>query len=205
MAIELDPEQVKLLGRQAAKSLSTQDRIISAVIRLIKKGGFANASSSRIAREAGVSWGAVQHHFGGKEDILEAVLERSHSTFNEVLGASRFLNGDSDKRVAKYIAAAWDHYQGDEFMAALEIQLSMRSGGNEVANMSVSKSRAEHLKLGRKIFHDSKSTDKVLQDAIYIVHCMLTGMLIEMSVAKDNFKPRPYIGHLKNILHNMLY
>ena len=41
------------LGRQAAKSKATQDKIINAVIALIREGGFAAASSTRIARKAG--------------------------------------------------------------------------------------------------------------------------------------------------------
>jgi AcrR family transcriptional regulator len=204
MAIELDPAQVELLGRQAAKSLATQDRIISAVIRLIKKGGYSSASSSRIAREAGVSWGAVQHHFGGKDEILAAVLERSQERFNEVLAASRFSSGESDKRVAKYVTAAWEHYQGEEYMASMEIMLATRDGERTLGG-SRKKARNAHLKVGRKIFHDSKKSDKVLQEAINMVHCMLTGMLIEMSLDPDNFKPRPYLGHIKSMLHSMLY
>ena len=35
------------LGRQAAKSKATQDKIINAVIALIREGGFAAASSTR--------------------------------------------------------------------------------------------------------------------------------------------------------------
>jgi AcrR family transcriptional regulator len=69
------PDQPEL-GKQAAKSRRTQDAILNAVIDLINEGGFAAASSTQIARKAGVSWGAVQHHFGNKEEILEAVLEQ---------------------------------------------------------------------------------------------------------------------------------
>ncbi|MBK6738875.1 MAG: helix-turn-helix transcriptional regulator [Haliea sp.] len=51
------------------------------MIALIRETGFASATSTEIAKRAGVTWGAVQHHFGGKEEILEAVLERSHRAF----------------------------------------------------------------------------------------------------------------------------
>ena len=66
MAMEFDQADVDAMGRQAAKSKATQDKIIGAVISLIKESGFAAASSSQIAKRAGITWGAVQHHFGGR-------------------------------------------------------------------------------------------------------------------------------------------
>ena len=62
--------EVAELGHQAAKSQATRNRVISAVIGIIKEQGFAAASSTRIARRAGVTWGAVQHHFGSLDFVF---------------------------------------------------------------------------------------------------------------------------------------
>ena len=53
---------------------------MKAVVETIADVGFQKTTAAEIARRAGVTWGAVQHHFGGKEGILLAVLEASQVT-----------------------------------------------------------------------------------------------------------------------------
>jgi AcrR family transcriptional regulator len=196
---------VEITGRQAAKSRATQDKIINAVIELIREKGYAAASSTEIARRAGVTWGAVQHHFGGKEEILGEVLERSHRKFQQSLQDARFASGTASERVAKYVDAAWEHYRGDEYMATVEILLATRGHGGPGDDLAVSRSREEHLALGRRIFHDSTASNQRLQEAIYVVHCMLTGILIETVLEPAGFKPRVYTSHLKTVVVALLY
>lgn len=195
----------EVLGHQAAKSRATQDRIVNAVIGLIREKGYLAASSTEIARRAGVTWGAVQHHFGGKDEILGEVLERSHRAFQQRLGDPAFAKGTPSARVGRYVDAAWAHYRGDEYMATMEILLASRGYGSVVEDLSISRSREEHLALGRRIFHDSAVSKKKLQQAIYIVHCMLTGILIETVLEPTDFKPRVYTAHLKRIVKTLLY
>jgi len=203
--LELDSEDVKALGRQAAKSKLTQDKIINAVVALIKENGFASASSAKIAKRAGVTWGAVQHHFGAKEDILEEILSRSHRKFEATMSAKRFSQGTSERRVAKYVDAAWYHYQGDEYMATMEILLATRGHGNASNDLSITRSRQAHLDMARRIFHDSKVSDAVLSEAIYLVHCLLTGLLIEIAIEPESFAPKNYLKRLKAMVFQMLY
>jgi AcrR family transcriptional regulator len=192
-------------GRQAAKSEATRDKVIRAVIAIIRETGFASASSTEIARRAGVTWGAVQHHFGGKEEILAEVLERSHRAFQKTLADSAFTKGSAETRVAKYVDAAWEHYRGDEYMAAMEILLATRGHAGAMQQLSVGQSREEHLALGRRIFHDSASSKQRLLEAIYLVHCMLTGILIETVLEGAGFNARVYTRHLKKQVLALLY
>src|SRR5262249_56876784 len=62
---------------QAERTAATRERILAAVVASIAEQGFQRTTASEIARRAGVTWGAVQHHFGAKEGILDAVLEDS--------------------------------------------------------------------------------------------------------------------------------
>jgi AcrR family transcriptional regulator len=200
-----DAVEEKGTGRQAAKSLATQDKIINAVIGLIREKGYVAASSTEIAKRAGFTWGAVQHHFGGKEEILGEVLERSHQRFQQRLEDVKFTRGTPTQRVAKYVDAAWEHYCGDEYMATVEILLATRGHGNVSSDLSISRSREEHLALARRIFHDSEVSNQRMQEAIYVVHCMLTGILIETVLEPAGFKPRVYTGHLKVVVMELMY
>ena len=56
--------------------MHTSDRIIEAATRLIKKNGYRGVSTKAIAAEAKVNESTIFRHFGSKQGILEAIIER---------------------------------------------------------------------------------------------------------------------------------
>ena len=67
-------------GRSARRSqverrAATRRELLDAAEALIAERGFAQASLSAIADRAGVSKGAVYHHFQSKDDLLLALLD----------------------------------------------------------------------------------------------------------------------------------
>ena len=56
--------------------MHTSDRIIEAATRLIKKNGYRGVSTKAIATEAKVNESTIFRHFGSKQGILEAIIER---------------------------------------------------------------------------------------------------------------------------------
>lgn len=64
----------------AERSQTTQQDLIAATIEVIAERGLENASTIEIAKAAGVTPGAVQHHFENKKAlILRATTELVHS------------------------------------------------------------------------------------------------------------------------------
>lgn len=64
----------------AERSQTTQQDLIAATIEVIAERGLEHASTSEIAKVAGVTPGAVQHHFANKKAlILRATTELVHS------------------------------------------------------------------------------------------------------------------------------
>ena len=59
---------------QAERSTATRQALVEAAIRRLIAEGYAGATVRNIARESGVSPGAVQYHFKSKEDIAIAAL-----------------------------------------------------------------------------------------------------------------------------------
>ena len=58
------------------RSRATVDALIEATARILVKEGFDNASTNRIAEQAGVSVGSLYQYFPGKEALVAAVIER---------------------------------------------------------------------------------------------------------------------------------
>ncbi len=172
-------KQQEPLGRQALKTLRTRESLINATISLIKEGGFAAASSSRIAERAGMTWGAAQHHFGSKEDILDAILVMSYERFIATMSAPSLRSSAMVDRVGVFVDRMWAHYQSDLYLVALEILLATREQTDRADHAWEVRQGNAHLKIVRGIFPDSKLSDARLQEALTFTHFCLTGLSIE--------------------------
>jgi AcrR family transcriptional regulator len=59
---------------QEARSEDTQRRLLEATVALLLERGYTRLTTSDIARRAGLSRGALTHHFASKEDIVVRAL-----------------------------------------------------------------------------------------------------------------------------------
>ena len=73
---------------QAERSETTRAALIAAGRRLFAARGYAAVGTEEIVREAGVTRGALYHHFAGKRELLAAVYEQIESEITEQLAAS---------------------------------------------------------------------------------------------------------------------
>lgn len=60
-----------------AKSAISSQQIIDAAIRVLAREGYARTSLLEIAKEAGMSKGALHYHYPTKEALIHAVLEEA--------------------------------------------------------------------------------------------------------------------------------
>jgi AcrR family transcriptional regulator len=73
-----------LIHREAGMaSRDTQERILDAAERLFGENGFPATSLRRITTEAGVNVAAIHYHYGSKEELLRAVIDRRVGPVNE--------------------------------------------------------------------------------------------------------------------------
>jgi AcrR family transcriptional regulator len=84
--------------------------------------GYGRTTALEIARRAGVTWGAVQHHFGAKNGILEAVLQESFARFAALL-AKIPAHAPQPQRNHQFVKRAWEHFASPHFRSTLEILL----------------------------------------------------------------------------------
>ncbi len=69
--------------RRAERSQATRDALVAAAQRLFGARGYANVGTEEIVHAAGVTRGALYHHFRDKGELMEAVFEQVEA---ELLG-----------------------------------------------------------------------------------------------------------------------
>jgi AcrR family transcriptional regulator len=78
---------------QEQRSEATQAALIGAARRLFAERGYANVGTEEIVRAAGVTRGALYHHFADKAELLEAVYIEIEGELTEEI-VSGALSGD---------------------------------------------------------------------------------------------------------------
>jgi AcrR family transcriptional regulator len=104
---------------------ATHTRLIEATIDCILEEGFYRASSNRIAKRAGVTWGVIQHHFGTREALLLATFQQGMQELIDTL-QSAVITGDSfEPRLQALAEVIWRFYRQPKFVAYEELTLNL--------------------------------------------------------------------------------
>lgn len=75
MNVTNDPRQPRR-RTQAERTEATRGALLAAARRLFAERGYDDVSAEEVVRAAGVTRGALYHHFGGKPELLDAVYEQ---------------------------------------------------------------------------------------------------------------------------------
>ena len=109
----------------AERTAETRQRVIDAVVESLSEIGFQRTTAAEISRRAGVTWGAVQHHFGDKDGILMAVLKKSFESFADALGTPGRREETLEARVALFVRRGWQHFRSSHYRSTLEILMNL--------------------------------------------------------------------------------
>jgi AcrR family transcriptional regulator len=164
---------------QEERSAATRAKVIQAATECVADLGFRGATMGAIADRAGVSWGAIQHQFGEKDALLDAVLEEAVRVLQAGLSQIREEESDPVERVQRFVRRSGSLLQGPVYRAFFEIQVA-RSRAVDEQSEAWSKYVVDALdESWNVLFGDLTLSQRRLEDAQRFTFAVLSGIAAE--------------------------
>lgn len=93
---------------KAQRSEATRTALVAAARELFAERGYAGVATEEIVKRAGVTRGALYHHFSGKEDLLRAVLHDLARELAEASAAAALAETDQWRQILAAVGAFLD-------------------------------------------------------------------------------------------------
>ena len=140
----------------------TRAMVIDETVRCVLEEGFGAASAKHITERAGVTWGVIQYHFGDRDGLLMAVVDRGIGTGDRDVEASDLLDSlrgmepglsstSGHARAELVVNAVADAFLSPTSIAALEILIATRAGRADVDQQHLLELFSTLTRLGRYV------------------------------------------------------
>lgn len=193
---------------QEERTEAMRARLIAAAIDSLYRLGFAKTTTAVVAANAGVSRGAMLHHFPAKDDLLMAVV--AHVRETSLAASLRALEEIADP-VERFLAVpslGWDNFQTPTNIASLEIWMATRSNPELrplfLREQAVAASQVDEVLLGLARAAGVKR-DRARMMSVFRLHrAAINGALIDAVIRGDTSRVPPVIAELRAVLASLL-
>ncbi|MBA4227525.1 MAG: hypothetical protein C0456_12920 [Hyphomonas sp.] len=182
---------------QKDRSESMQRKVLDATLRCIGERGYIGVSLQDIADAAGVSRGAITHHYSSKIELTSSAIQHFvHWRYEKV---HRAFEGKTDLDLRGRLDVLWGEFQ-EIFPIMFELIVALRSDKELLALYKRSaKTRIEEVITGYDEFFPELSGLRVPGVVIAVMAAFYRGVYIE-SVSRDP----AYIEEMKQVFQDML-
>ncbi len=193
-------------GWQAQKSAATRRLILDSAIRRFVELGYARTTTTAIAEEAGLSRGAMLHHFPSKIDVVKGAIEYLHSkrlkAFRRAM--SRPIDPTED-RIMLAVRAFWEHVQHPMFVAFFELSVAARTDPELAAILRPSQEAFERewYATARDVFPEWENAGPQFDLALNLSRFVLEGMAVSFMTQADAAQGERLLVYLADKLREL--
>lgn len=168
------------MGWQARKSEATRNQIINAAIRCIVESSYSNTTTMKIAEKAGLSRGAMLHHFPSKLDIIRAVVDYLHDKRLQAFRRSIKEIPEEADMVRLAVRSYWAHVNHPLYIAIFELAVAARTDEElrEILHPAQKAFDAEWYNTAREVFPEWQSDPEAFDLALNLTQQLMEGMSI---------------------------
>lgn len=195
---ERTPNKTAGPSLQANKAAQTRRRLIDATMRCLVKYGYAKTTTPRVAAEAGLSRGAMMHHFENGTALIKATIIELHEkrlrAFRRAAGQPE--EHDVDTLVERY----WAQVQKPAFIAFHELAVAARTdkGLGDILFPLQEEFRERFNAQAEALFPEWRDAPVQFDLAMNLSQTILEGMAIAVQTgAMDKSKVPSMLAHLE--------
>ena len=187
----------------------TRSAILEATIQCLLELGYANTTTALIANYAGVSRGAMMHHFPSRISVMRAVIDYLHVLR---LQEYRDLMSDiddpqsklTDKAIRESVEAAWRYVNLPSFLAYEEMLAASRTDAElrQIIEPVEKDFEKQFLNTVKAVFPHWQNLRR-LEGAHDMVQFLMKGMALSHMSARKNARAKRVMTYLTAILHDI--
>lgn len=174
----------------------TREKLLDVALPIFSKKGYAKTTLSDIAKEAGLTRGAIYWHFGGKSELYNALVEERFSNANKLILDIFTDNRSPLEKIHNLLITSMEYVEKDkEYRAIMELTLLKTEVIGEVEDMMKIKEEGTKAMIGEveKIIEKGKSLGQFRDDlnsksvAISIIS-LINGIVSLWLMNSDSFR-----------------
>ena len=186
---------------QAERSAATRGALLAAARRLFGEKGYLATGREEIVEAAGVTRGAMYHHFAGKEDLFRAVYEELEHEILATVSAAAVKFGDPLEQLVvgsqAYLDAAMD----------AAVQRVILLDGPSVLDWTTREEIAETCGLGliREVLRQAMAAGRLEKRPVEpLAHVLMAGLHEAALYLARSDKPRTARKEVGEVVRRML-
>jgi len=191
---------------QEERSAETRGRLLNATVECLHEFGYAGATTTEIARRAGLSRGAQLHHFHRKQDLVVSALEHVFALRLEQFTQTAVeLPVGMEARVSALIDLLWPAFKGPAFYAWLELVVASRTDPALRQAVRIASENFAHgvHRVFQALLGLKSASDHVDDLIVFAIFGLLESLALEWALCDSEDEERrkfePAIAYVKTI------
>lgn len=185
-------------GWQAKKSASTRNLIIETAVKCFVELGYARTTTTAISTRAGLSRGAMLHHFPSKIDIVRAAVDHLHAKRLRAFRKSNSKEAPGRDHVRHAVENYWAHVQHPLFVAFFELAVAARTDKELAAILRPAQEAFERewYVESKDLFPEWRGKGEKFDLAFDMSRYMLEGMAISFLTHRQTERDKRVVDYL---------
>ena len=175
------PDMPRVRRTQAERTAATRAALLDATVGCLVDRGYRRTTTTDVARRAGVSPGALLHHFPTKTELLCAAVGHVFEQRNEEFRKAMADLAPQVDRADAAIDLLWSLFSGPTFVAWLELSVAARTDPDLAEPLARLDSEfvASSEAVFREFFADESAADPELpRVAVGLVFALMDGLAL---------------------------
>jgi AcrR family transcriptional regulator len=188
---------------QAERRTATRSALVRATVDSLVELGYARTTTQEVQSRAGVSRGALTHHFTAKADLVLAAMDHLYEEFSEsVRKAAAELPDDPATRIRLGIELIWERFHGPLFVASMELWTAARTDPELRAALLPHERRlgAQLRELSAEVFGERVARHPASEAVYQVLLTSMRGQAMTSFLQPEAPRSGPHLQHWRAIL-----